>query len=244
MTIPKAQPLKQLMTQLPGVPLTMRDLRAARVSPQLAYSYVKNGWLARIGRGVFVRPGAPLDLRASLRALQDSGYRFHIGGRTALAWYGIRHHLRRKERVTLYGVTDVRLPAWLTSNFDVEYHRNRLFKERGRQQRAVSRFEDRPDEPFVSEPERAVLEMLSEVPQRQSLEEASALMQSLSTLRPAVLQQLLVTCSSVKTVRLLLTLSRELQHPFLSQLNEKKLPMGGKSRWVLRSKDTTLVLKR
>lgn len=243
MAVLKAQLLKQLMTQPPGAPLTVRDLRAAGVSPQLAYSYVKNGWLIRVGRGVFVRPGAPLNLRGSLRALQDSGYRFHVGGRTALAWYGVRHHLRHKERVTLYGVDDVRLPSWLTSNFDVAYRRNRLFKERGMHLRAISRFEDKPDEPFVSEPERAVLELLSGVPQRQSLEEARALMQSLSTLRPSVLQQLLATCTSVKTVRLFLALSRELQLPYLSQLNEKKLPKGGKSRWVLRSNDTTLVLK-
>ncbi len=243
MAILKIQRLKQLMIQPPGAPLTVRDLRAAGVSPQLAYSYVKNGWLERVGRGVFVRPGAPLRLRASLRALQDSGFRFHVGGRTALAWYGVRHNLRHKERVTLYGVDDIRLPGWLTANFDVEYRRNRLFDERGVQRRAVSRFEDKPDEPFVSEPERAVLELLSEVPQRQSLEEARALVQGLSTLRPAVLQQLLAMCSSVKTVRLFLTLSRDFQLPHLSKLNEKNLPTGGKSRWVLRSNDTTLVLK-
>jgi hypothetical protein len=218
-------------------------LQKAGISPQRAYSYVQRGWLQKIGRGVFVRPGAPLDLRASLRALETSGFQAHVGGKTALDWYGARHYVRVRPRVMLYGVRDQRLPAWITANFDVVYRRRNLFREKGSECIAVSRFEDSPRAPLVTEPERAILELLSEVPHRQSIEEARQLMQGLVSLRPVLLQRLLRACRSVKTVRLFLTLSRDLNLAHVKKLDVKKLPTGSKSRWVSKRHDTTLVLK-
>jgi len=242
MEISRGDLLKRLVSHPAGAPLTSRDLRAAGISPQRAYSYVQRGWLTKIARGVFVRPGAPLDLRASLRALESAGFRGHVGGKAALEWYGVQHFVRTKPRVTLYGTRDQRLPAWIKASFDVSYRRQNLFRGRAAQRFALTRFDDVPGAPLVSEPERAILELLAEVPQRQSVEESKQLMQGLVALRPRLQQQLLRACTSVKTVRLFLAFSRELNLPVLAKLDVARLPTGSKSRWVAKSRDSILVL--
>jgi hypothetical protein len=244
MALETAAPLKQLAARFPaGAPITLADLQALGVSSQLAYWYTKNGWLQRLGRGAFVRDASQLDLRASLVALERVGGKFHVGGRTALDWRGIRHFVRQRDAVTLFGSRPFTVPTWLSSRFNVVYRRKQLFRGKDAESFAVSRLEGDSGAPLVSEPERAILELLSEVPQRQSVEEARLLMEGLQTLRPQVLQRLLASCASVKTVRLFLNWSRELGLPHLPKLDERKLRKGSKSRYVYRTADSTLVLK-
>ncbi len=243
MEISKGHLLKQLVRLPAGAPVTTRELKKLGISAQSAYAYVKRGWLQKIGRGVFVRPGASLDLRNSLRALESSGFKAHLGGKTALEWRGIRHFVSSKQEVLLYGTDDQRLPVWVTTNFEVTYRRKNLFRGKRVERLGISRVDEWPVSPLTSEPERAALELLSEIPQRQSLEEARELMQALTTLRPGLLNQLLRACVNVKTVRLFLMLSRELELPHLRKLDPKRLPTGSKSRWVVKTKDATLVLK-
>ncbi len=245
MALENPAPLKQLATTYAaGAPVTIGELRELGVSSQLAYWYANNGWLERLGRGVFVRDSKQLDLRASLRALELLGKSFHVGGRAALSWQGVRHFLRHDEPVTLYGTRPLVLPEWLTSRFNVVYRRRSLFTGRGSDRLGVKRLDDQPRSPLVAEPERAILEHLSEVPQRASLEEAKLLMEGLLTLRTDLLQRLLAQCTSVKTVRLFLTLSRELNLPHMAMLKEKALPKGSSaSRYVYRGRGETLVLK-
>ncbi len=96
---------------------------------------------------------------------------------------------------------------------------------------------------LVSAPERALLELLSEVGVRQPLQETREIMEATHTFRSKVLGKLLKQCTSVKTVRLCLKLARELALPWGPKLDEKSLPTGSKSTWVSRSKDGLLVLK-
>jgi Transcriptional regulator, AbiEi antitoxin, Type IV TA system/Transcriptional regulator, AbiEi antitoxin N-terminal domain len=237
-------PLKQLASRFSaGDPITLADLRALGVSSQLAYWYTKHGWLQRLGRGAFVRDSSQLDLRASLVALERAGGKFHVGGRTALDWRGIRHFVRQREPVTLFGSQPFTVPEWLSGRFNVVYRRKQLFRGKDAASLAVSRLEGDAAAPLASEPERAILELLSEVPQRQSVEEARLLMEGLQTLRPPMLQRLLASCVSVKTVRLFLNWSRELGLPHLEKLDERKFRKGSKSRHVYRTADSTLVLK-
>ncbi len=244
MALETGSPLKQLAARFPaGAPVTLRELKSLGVSSQLAYWYANNGWLERLGRGVFVRDRSQLDLRASLFALEQLGRTFHVGGRTALDWRGVRHFLRQREPVALYGTEPVALPSWLTSRFEVAYRRKHLFRCEAAEQLALSRLEGELRGPLVAEPERAILEVLSEVPQRQSVEEARLLMEGQLTLRPQLLQRLLAGCTNVKTVRLFLTWSRELSLPHLAKLDASKLPKGSNSRYIYRTPHTTLVLK-
>ncbi len=100
----------------------------------------------------------------------------------------------------------------------------------------VSEVENNHAAPLVSSPERALLELLSEVGVRQSLSEARELTEGTHTLRSSVLVQLLKKCTNVKTVRLCLTLGRELSLPWASKLDPKALPTGSDKPWVSRSR--------
>jgi|GEM_PF-7116529 len=65
------------------------------ISADLAVHYVRTGWLQRLGRGIYRRPGEPLQLHPSLAVLQQQIRGFHVGGKTALEWYG-RHSAGRE----------------------------------------------------------------------------------------------------------------------------------------------------
>ena len=134
------------------------------------------------------------------------------------------------------------MPAWFAEWFDAEYHRKRLF-EPPETPLHVTPFEQRADAPLVSEPERALLEVLSDVGVRQPLQEARELTDNTYTLRADVLRALLERCTSVKTVRLCLQLGREMSLPWAETLDPARLPTGSDRPWVSRSADGLLVLK-
>jgi hypothetical protein len=227
----------------PGRPVTSAQLATMGVSADLAVHYVRAGWLTRLARGVFVRPDTPLELHASLRALEHRVKGLHVGGKSALDWHAIRHNVAQQPRLHLYGWTSNSLPVWFTERFPSSYHRLRLFDEHPDALLRVSRFQRKPDGPLLSDPERAVLELLSDVGVRQPLQEARDLLEGTPSLRVAVLQDLLTQCKQVKTVRLCLTLGRELGLPWAKKLDPNHLPTGSDQRWVGRSKEGLLVLK-
>jgi hypothetical protein len=167
----------------------------------------------------------------------------HVGGKTALDWYGVRHYVTQQERLHLYGAEATKLPEWFTVRFPAEYHRKRLFSDSPAAPLYVGMFEGRGGAPRVSVPERAMLELLSEVGVRQPLQEAKELMESAYNLRADVLRDLLKQCTSVKTVRLCLQLGRESSHPWMQKLSPAELPTGSARPWVARSADGLLVLK-
>jgi len=226
-----------------GTPVTSEDLASLGISADLAVHYVRAGWLNRLSRGVFVRQGEAPGLHPSLRLLQRMIPGFHVGGKTALNWYGVRHYVAQQETLHLYGSVAAKLPPWFTERFPAEYHRKRLFAEPPEKLLHVAPFEDRPDGPLVSAPERAMLELLSEVGVRQPLQEAKELMESAYNLRADVLRELLKHCTNVKTVRLCLQLGREFSLPWIKKLDPAELPTGSERPWVSRSAEGLLVLK-
>ncbi|WP_129777573.1 type IV toxin-antitoxin system AbiEi family antitoxin domain-containing protein [Peristeroidobacter soli] len=246
MTTTRHTILKTVLARLPaGAPVTSADLTGYGVSPDLAVHYVRAGWLNRLERGVFLRPGDTLSLAPSLLLLERKLTGLHVGGKSALEWHGIRHYVSQQTTLHLYGWVAGRLPAWFTDQFPSDYHRKRLFKEKPETPLHVARFEglQAGGNPLVSSPERALLELLSEVGVRQPLSEARELTEGTHTLRASALSNLLKHCTSVKTVRLCLTLGRELSSPWVSKLDPKQLPTGSDKPWVSRSSEGTLVLK-
>jgi len=227
----------------PGTPLTSEDLAVLDISADLAVHYVRAGWLERLARGVYCRPNDPPALYPSLVLLQRSFTGLHVGGKSALDWHGIRQYVSQRPVLGLYGWEAGRLPDWFTKRFPAEYHRKRLFDERPDALIHVQPFENRKDAPSVSVPERALLELLSEVGVRQPLQEARELVESTYSLRAAVLCDLLKRCTSIKTVRLCLQLGRELAQPWAGKLDSAQLPKGSDRAWVSRSADGLLVLK-
>ena len=226
-----------------GEPLTSEDLAAQGISADLAVHYVRAGWLTRLARGVFSRTNDTLALHPSLVLMQRRIEGLHVGGKSALDWQGVRQYLSQHPVLHLYGWAAAKLPEWFTERFPAEYHRKRLFDEKPKALLHVGPLEGRSGAPAVSSPERALLEMLSEVGVRQSLQEAREIAEGLYNLRADVLRELLLRCTSVKTVRLCLQLGGELSMPWLSKLDRAKLPTGSDRPWVSRSAEGLLVLK-
>jgi hypothetical protein len=226
----------------PGSPVTAAELAAMGISRHLAVHYVRAGWLQRLARGVYSRPDDALALYPSLRTLEAMHEGLHVGGKTALDWHGIRHYVSQRPVLRLYGRQSGRLPEWFTSRFPAAYHRKRLFDEPAESLLHVRRWHDAADMPQVAEPERAWLELLSEVGVRQPLSEARELAGSTHAMRSKVLQALLVRCVSVKTVRLCLAFGRETQAPWAAKLDVSALPTGSDAPWVARTRDGLLVL--
>jgi hypothetical protein len=213
------------------------------VSGDLAVHYARSGWLKRLARGVYCRPGEELSLHPSLGVLETQIDGLHVGGKTALEWYGVRQYVSQQPVLHLFGWAAARLPSWFVQHFPADYHRKRLFDEKPEHMLGVSRFENRGRAPLVATPERALLELLDEVGVRQPLQEAREIVEGTYNLRADVLTDLLKRCTSVKTVRLCLTLGRELSLPWVAKLDAATLPKGSRWPWISKSKDGLLVLK-
>lgn len=224
--------------------MTREDLALESVSADLTVHYVRAGWLKRLARGVYVRPDAPLQRDPSLRLLQRQIPGLHVGGKTALDWHGVRHYVSQEPKLHLYGLKSAKLPEWFTNSFPAEYHRKQLFRSDATAMKHVGPFEGRAHGPNVSAPERAFLELLSEVGVRQPLAEARDLAESTYSLRTSVLGELLRECTSVKTVRLCLQLGRDLSLPWSKKLDPARLPAGSDRPWVSQTNEGLLVLKK
>ncbi len=229
-----------------GAPLGSPELRNIGVSASLAYQYVKRGWLNKLGRGVFTLPADELQRDATLKFLARLVPGLHVGGKTALAWRGVRHNIPAREQLFLWGEEPRRLPSWFSSKFPSRYVSKKLFHKRLPVVFGLSPLPESPNGPLVSEPERALLEMLSEVGLQQTLEEARHIMEGVRSLRPEVLSRLLQECVRVKVLRLCTQWAEELELPWSSEARKAvtQSRAAGQGRWTARMKDgTTLILK-
>lgn len=236
--------IKEVQTRLPRrVPFGTSDLAALGVSASLAHEYVNASWLEKLGRGVFKLPGEELRLNGSLLFLQKKLPGLHVAAKTALAWHGFRHNVAAKETTILWGDRRGGLPGWFNERFPVRYSSSRIFDDQLAPGTCVSPLPDMPDGPRVSEPERALLEMLSEVGVHQELEEARNIMEGMRQVRTRKLGTLLARCTMVKTVRLCVSWARELELPWAEQAREAAKGRMGTGRWIGRLKDgRTLIL--
>ena len=112
----RAQILLRLQQMPRGAPLGSPELKNIGVSAPLAYQYVKRGWLNKLGRGVFTLPADELQRDTTLKFLARQMPGLHAGGKTALAWRGVRHNIAARERLSLWGVNPGKLPQWFSWN--------------------------------------------------------------------------------------------------------------------------------
>lgn len=242
---PRHQLIKRLQNGLPrGAPFDLAALHQLGVSTQLAARYVTGGWLVRLASGVYAFPNDNFNMYATLGFLQQRVPGLHVGGKTALAWQGVRHQLGLREPLVLWGDERFILPAWFTSRFPARYVYARLF-DCPNPSLAARTFTTPPDVPNgvqVASPERAVLELLYDAGVREGLDDARAVFESLRSPRKELLGQLLACCTSVKTVRLCLTWARETNLLDVDALlTQYKLPTGSNRRWMSRLPDGSLL---
>lgn len=237
--------IKNLQTSLPrGAPLDSESLKSLGISSALAHEYVRTGWLARLGRGVFMFPGDHLDRNATLRFLSGRVPGLHVAAKTALEWRGFRQNLAHREILFLRGTRAMALPDWFLQSFPSRYGAPRLFSDALSPDFGLAALPESPDGPLVSVPERALLEMLSEVGVSQEVGEAREMMETVRQLRSRELTDLLQACRMVKAVRLCVTWAGELALPWAGIARDATVGRLGTSRWVKRMKDgRTLILK-
>lgn len=239
--------LKNALFALPkGMPVTTRQMEQLGVSRQLVHRYVQSGWLSSLGYGYFLRAGDELTRNGAVSALENQGIDLHIGGKSALILLGTLHYLTLgKEMLALYGTMRKKVPDWFASRFPCEIRTSRLFGREGALEKRlhVRRLDEAdPYSPFVSEPERALLELLDDVPQKQSLDGARKIMEPLFTLRPDLLQELLEACTRIKVKRLFFALADELHLPVVQQLDVSRMNFGSDSVYVRTLKGNSLIL--
>ena len=175
--------------------------------------------------------------------LRESLSGIHVGGRTALEWHGLIPVEAAARPLTLYGWNIGQLPTWFTEAFPGELPaQNGCCASRRTGRCRVAALPGRLAVAAVSSPERALLELFSEVGVGVPLDEARRVAALSGALRGAVLQELLQQCRSVKTVRLCVTAGQEFAHPWYADLVRASLPRGSSSPWVGRSADGGLLV--
>lgn len=235
--------IKRLQTALPrGAPFDHRELAKLGVSSALAHHYLKSGWLVRLGRGVFMFTNDSLRQEECLRFVAGRIDGFHVGGKTALAWRGIRHNLHAREPLCLWGDQKGGLPAWFTDRFPARYTTRNPFSARLPRNYGLQPLPETPEGVLVSVPERALLELLSEVGIHQGVEEARNIMEGARALRTEVLTVLLQHCRRVKVARLCVGWAEELGLPWAATARKAAATMPGRGRWTARLKDGTLLI--
>jgi hypothetical protein len=242
---PRTGRLKLLQSaHLRGKPLDTEDLAGLGIYPELAYRYVKSGWLERLGRGVFMFAGDQMQLDPCLEFLGRRTPGLHVGGKTALAWMGLRHNVAFRETLCLWGPRQTKLPPWFTQRFPSRYTTRELFSAALPKGFALNPRPESPGGVVVSDPERGLLEMLSEVGVHQGIEEARNIMEMASSLRMEVLRPLLDCCRQIKAIRLCVSWSKELGLPWAEEVAKSFAARIGNSRWVGKTKEgRTLILK-
>ncbi len=237
---------KALLAQLPRCePVSTADLQALGASAFRASALARSGWLTHLARGAYMLPGDTLTRDGALAFLSRQMPGLHVGSKTALAWRGVRQNLSFRETLTLWGDKPQRLPGWFTQHFAARYQATQLFDEHLPAGCGLAPLPAGRKEVLVSAPERAMLELLSDIGKEQSLGEARELVEGLSGLREPVLGELLLHTTRIKVVRMAAALSQELQLPWASLAKAHSLRIGGGQRWIAVTKSgERLDLKR
>jgi len=237
MTILNASKLNHIMLQIPsGMVLTSCWLKKQNVSPQLAYWYVKSGWLEHVGDGLYKKAREAISWDSAISALQNQlQFPIHIGGKTALELLGRAHFVPMGgiKKFSLFIPPKTQVPHWLlnekTWGVKFNIYQPRLFKE---DSQCLVEVEANWNKVLVSSPELAILELLYLVPKHESFDEARLLFENLKYLRPQIVQHLLEICTSVKVKRLFLYLADKYQHAWLNEMDLTKISLGSGKRVI------------
>ena len=224
---------KALLASLPrGEPLSTAALQVRGLSAFRASALARGGWLVHLARGVYMLPGDTLTRDGCLAFLSGQIPGFHVGGKTALAWRGVRQNIAFREHLNLWGNAPRRLPGWFTQRFAADYQSTQLFDDGLPQGCGLQPLPGGNARVLVSVPERAMLELLSDVGKLQSLAEAQDLVESLTGLRTKVLDELLLHTDRIKVVRMAASMATSMKLPWTALAEKHSERIGGGARWV------------
>lgn len=213
-----------------GTVATQAWLTEIGFSSKLANWHIGSGWLERLGRGAFIRPGNEVTWQGGLYALQSQlSLTVHAGGRTALELIGRAHFVPLGKRKTVFLISDTaeQLPKWFRSYdwlADIRHSSISLYDsipEKASISLGVGTF------PIVlSSAERAVMEVIHMMRTNHGIEHVHNLMEGLTTLRPSLVQQLLEQCRSIKVKRFFLWSAETAGHDWFKRLDVDRVDLG------------------
>lgn len=207
-------------------------MQARGLSAFRASALARSGWLVHLARGVYMLPGDTLTLDGSLAFLSAQTPGLHVGSKTALAWRGVRQNIAFREHLSLWGDAPKRLPEWFTQRFPAGYQATQLFDDALPKAYGLQALPARDSRILVSVPERAMLELFSDVGKVQSLTETRELIESLPGLREQVLDELLMHMTRIKVVRMAATFASSMRLPWAPLASKHSERIGGGARWV------------
>ncbi|WP_350029981.1 type IV toxin-antitoxin system AbiEi family antitoxin domain-containing protein [Caballeronia sp. GAOx1] len=183
-------------------------LRSLGLSIASANRLVNQGWMVRLSQGAYLvvgdsptRDGAIVFMSRRIRGL-------HVGGQTALAWHGVRHYVAYRERVVLWGKSRYAIPSWVSNTMLHSYQATQLFNADFDYMFQLKPLPGRDSNVLVSTPERALMELVSEIGKGVTYRHAADLVVGLRNLRLPVLKVLLTHCRQIKTIGLVCRLGR------------------------------------
>ena len=228
---------KALLAELPrGEPVSTAELAVRGVSAFRASALARAGWLVHLARGAYMLPGDTLTRDGALAFLSRQAPGLHVGSKTALAWRGVRQNLAFRELLSLWGEKPFKLPAWFTQRFPVRYQVTQLFDPQLPPGYGLQPLPNGRKDVQVSVPERALLELLSDMGKTESVTEARELVHSLPGFREPVLRELLAHTTRIKVVRAAATFAQEMELSWAPLAKEHSDRLGGGQRWVAVSK--------
>ncbi|WMY11755.1 type IV toxin-antitoxin system AbiEi family antitoxin domain-containing protein [Paraburkholderia phenoliruptrix] len=144
----------------------------------------------------------------------------HVGGQTALAWYGVRHYIAYRERVVLWGKTWYAIPTWVSDTMLYSFQTTELFHADMDYMFQLKPLPHGDPNVLVSTPERAFMELVSEIGKGLTYEHAFHLATGLRNIRLDVLKDLLSHCKQIKTIDLVRRVGLESNYAWAFELAE------------------------
>ncbi|MAZ65550.1 MAG: hypothetical protein CMF25_00375 [Kangiellaceae bacterium] len=162
-----------------------------------------------------------------------------VGGLSALSLSGLSQYLSLGNTPHIHLYAAGKLPTWLARlSLPVEFKghsTSKLWPESLSKDKAFVKeyvWEAELPPVYFSCPEKAILEVLTDLPENVSFEHADELMQGLVNLSPRKLDTLLTACKSVKAKRLFFWLAKRQAYPWFSKLQVKDYDLGSGKRVV------------
>lgn len=238
---------QSLKTLLPyGMLATKKWLAEQGLSAHALDNAVKTDTLLLLATGVYSQYSRSVSWEGVVASMQRMERREDeqlppvvVGGLSALSLSGLSQYLSFGNTPHIHLYAAGKLPTWLARlSLPVEFKghsTSKLWPESLSKDKAfVKEYEWEAELPpvYFSCPEKAILEVLTDLPENVSFEHADELMQGLVNLSPRKLDTLLTACKSVKAKRLFFWLAKRQAYPWFSKLQVKNYDLGSGKRVV------------